>query len=68
MRVTLTFDAVHTAKRVWTAVTGQDKADAAARAFSAEPDVSEVPAANARGTHETLWHLDRAAAGQLKHT
>lgn len=65
MRVTLTFDAVHTAKRVWTAVTGQDKADAAVRAFAAEPDVSEVPAANARGKHQTVWHLDRAAAEQL---
>ncbi|TLP98845.1 6-phosphogluconolactonase [Nesterenkonia salmonea] len=68
MRVTLTFDAVHTAKRVWTAVAGQDKADAAAKAFVDSPDISEVPAANARGTHQTVWHLDRAAAEQLPQT
>lgn len=66
LRVTLTFDAVHTAKRVWMAVTGADKAEAAASALSAEPDVSEFPAANARGLEETVWHLDRAAAEQLQ--
>lgn len=65
LRVTLTFDGIHTAQRVWTAVTGADKAEAAGRALAAEPDVSEVPAANARGAQETVWHVDRAAAEQL---
>jgi 6-phosphogluconolactonase len=66
LRVTLTFDSIHTARRVWTAVTGPDKAEAAAKAFDAEPDVSEVPAANARGAQETVWHLDHAAAERLQ--
>lgn len=65
LRVTLTFDAVHTAKRVWTGVTGGDKAEAAAQALAADPDVNRVPAANARGLGETIWHLDTAAAAQL---
>lgn len=67
MRVTLTFDAVQTAKRVWTAVTGQDKAEAAAASLAADADVSELPAAHARGAQETVWHLDRAAAARLEH-
>ncbi|WP_300343285.1 6-phosphogluconolactonase [Nesterenkonia sp.] len=65
LRVTLTFSAVHTARRVWTGVTGADKAQAAAEALSADPDVDRVPAANARGAQETIWHLDRDAAAAL---
>lgn len=65
MRVTLTFDAVHTARRVWTAVTGKDKAEAAASALADGVDVSAYPAANARGAEETIWHLDEAAAAEL---
>lgn len=65
LRVTLTFDAVHTARRVWTGVAGADKAQAAARALGPNAEVSQVPAAAARGAQETVWHLDRAAAAEL---
>ncbi len=65
LRVTLTFDAVHTARRVWTGVTGADKAEAAAAALVPGADVTQYPAANARGAEETIWHLDQAAAAQL---
>lgn len=65
LRVTLTFDAVHTARRVWLGVTGVDKAEAAAKALAEDTDCAAVPAANARGKEQTLWHLDRAAAAHL---
>ncbi|WP_150462598.1 6-phosphogluconolactonase [Nesterenkonia ebinurensis] len=65
LRVTLTFDAVHTARRVWTGVTGADKAEAAAAALTPGADVAQYPAANARGSEETIWHLDKPAAANL---
>lgn len=64
-RISLTFDAIHTAERVWTVVTGQDKAEAAKLAFQEDTSVEEIPAKNARGAAETVWHLDEAAASQL---
>lgn len=64
-RVSLTFDAIHTAERVWTVVSGEDKAEAAELAFQEGTTVEEIPAKNARGTAETVWHLDRAAASRL---
>ena len=65
MRVTMTFDAIHSARRVWMGVAGQDKAPAAAQALAADADVAQVPAADARGAEETIWHMDRAAAAEL---
>lgn len=65
LRVTMTFDAVHSAHRVWMGVAGQDKAAAVAQALSADAELAEVPAAGARGAEETVWHLDRAAAAHL---
>lgn len=65
LRVTLTFDAVHTARRVWTCVAGADKAKAVARALAPGAEASAVPAAAARGALETVWHLDSAAAAEL---
>lgn len=65
MRVTMTFDAIHSARRVWTAVAGHDKAFAAAQALAPEADPVQVPAADARGAAETTWHMDRAAAAEL---
>lgn len=64
-RVSLTFDAIHTAERVWTVVAGEDKAEAAAKALNPATPVDRIPARNARGAAQTLWHLDEAAASQL---
>lgn len=64
-RVSLTFGAIHTAERVWTVVTGEDKAEAAKKAFQENTPVEEIPAKNARGSAETIWHLDRAASAKL---
>lgn len=63
-RVSLTFPALCTARRVWLLVAGGDKADAVARAL-AGGDRYDVPAAGARGTQETTWWIDGAAAAQL---
>ena len=65
LRVTLTFDALQTAERVWLVATGEDKAQAAAGALSAAADPQTYPAAYARGAGETVWHLDQSAASQL---
>lgn len=63
-RVSLTFEAIHAAERVWLVVAGSDKASAVRHAEQDTADVSEIPAKNARGATETLWHVDRSAAGQ----
>lgn len=65
-RVSLTFAAIHTAERVWTVVAGEDKAEAAAKALDPATPVERIPAKNARGLRETVWHLDEAAASQLR--
>lgn len=65
LRVSLTFDAVHTAERVWLVTAGESKQEAVRRAFSGETPVEELPAKNARGARETVWHLDSAAAATL---
>lgn len=64
-RITLTFDAVHTASRVWVGATGAEKANAVAAALSPEEEISRTPAAGAWGAEETVWHVDRAAASKL---
>lgn len=64
-RVSLTFDAIHSAERVWTVVSGEDKAEAAGLAFRQETAVEQIPAKNARGSAETIWHLDKPAASKL---
>lgn len=65
-RITLTFPAIHTAERVWLVVAGADKAEAAAKALTPGTEVTEIPAVNARGARETIWHLDQAAAAKLR--
>ncbi|MDS2171672.1 6-phosphogluconolactonase [Nesterenkonia sp. CL21] len=65
-RVSLTFDAIHSAERVWLVVAGQDKAEAVRRAADETTEVTEIPAKNARGARETVWHVDRAAAGHAQ--
>ncbi|GAB3188746.1 6-phosphogluconolactonase [Nesterenkonia suensis] len=67
-RVSLTFEAIHSADRVWLVVSGQDKADAVHLAAQDATTVTAVPAKNARGTQETVWHVDQAAAAQPQQT
>ncbi|MFI9489821.1 6-phosphogluconolactonase [Promicromonospora sp. NPDC052451] len=61
-RVSLTFDAIRSAREVWVVAAGAEKADRVAAALTGDP-VSEVPAAGAVGLSRTLWLLDAEAAG-----
>jgi 6-phosphogluconolactonase len=64
-RVTFTLPALRSAAFVAFLVTGAQKADAVARAFTEEP-THAVPASLVRGRERTLAVLDAAAAGRLR--
>ena len=63
-RITMGFTAIGSARQVWLAVAGAEKAQAVALALSGAGRV-QVPAAGAVGREQTLWLLDEAAASQL---
>jgi 6-phosphogluconolactonase len=63
-RLTLTMQALRTAREVWIIAAGESKAKAARLALSDAGPV-QVPAAGARGRQRTLFLLDRAAAKEL---
>lgn len=60
-RVSLTFEAINTAREVWVVAAGAEKAEQAAAALAGH-DVAEVPASGVHGTDRTLWLLDTAAS------
>jgi len=60
-RVSLTFDAIRSAREVWIVAAGAEKAAQVAAALAGGP-VMEVPAAGAVGRSRTLWLLDAQAA------
>jgi glucose-6-phosphate dehydrogenase assembly protein OpcA len=62
LRISLTVPALRAGRQVWFVVAGADKAQAVIAARSAHDDV-ELPASWVRGSQETIWWLDRAAAG-----
>jgi 6-phosphogluconolactonase len=63
-RTTLTLGALNTGLDAWILASGEEKADAVARALAgAEP--AHVPAAGVRGSRRTLWLLDRSAAAGM---
>lgn len=63
-RVSLTFECLNRADRVWFIVAGADKAPAVAVSLAgAGPDLSS--AAQVHGTGETLWLLDTEAASAV---
>ncbi|GAB2477783.1 6-phosphogluconolactonase [Promicromonospora xylanilytica] len=61
-RVSLTFDAIRSAREVWIVAAGAEKAQQVAAALADGP-VTDVPAAGAVGQARTLWLLDVDAAG-----
>ena len=63
-RVTLTFEALNHARAVWFLVSGDEKADAVARALGGA-DLHATPAAGVTGEDETIWFLDRSSASRL---
>lgn len=60
-RISLTMDVINASAQVWFCVSGEEKADAVARAVGG----ADLPAARAHGTHRTLWLIDEAAASRL---
>ena len=64
-RISLTLAALNRARAVWFLVSGDGKAGAVARAMAEDADPRDVPACAVRGSVETLWFLDRAAASRL---
>jgi len=63
-RLTLTLPAITAASEVWILASGREKAAAVRMALSGAGPI-QVPAAAARGRQQTLFLLDRAAAGQV---
>jgi len=61
-RVTFTLPIINGAERVWMVVAGADKAEAVAK-IRANAAPQDAPAAQARGSIETVLFLDHAAAG-----
>ncbi len=64
VRISLTFEALNRSREVWFIVSGDGKAEPAARALGGA-DLHEVPAAGVRAEERTLWFLDQDAASRL---
>ena len=64
-RLTLTLNAIRSAREVWVVAAGEAKAEAVAMALAEGTTAQECPAAGARGREGTIFWIDRAAAGQL---
>ena len=64
VRLSLTLPAIRAASQVWILASGAEKAGAVRLALSGAGPV-QVPAAGARGSQETLFLLDRAAAAEV---
>jgi len=64
VRLSLTLPAIRAASDVWILASGAEKAGAVRLALSGAGPI-QVPAAGARGSQQTLFLLDRAAAAEL---
>jgi 6-phosphogluconolactonase len=64
LRVSLTMPTLQRAREVWFVATGEEKADAVARSV-AGGDLHQTPSAGPRGSDETRWYVDEAAASRL---
>lgn len=63
-RITLTLPAVQRSREVWLVVSGSEKAEAVAAAIGGAAP-KDIPAAGAIGLENTVWLLDKDAAGKL---
>jgi 6-phosphogluconolactonase len=61
VRVTLSVGAINRAKKVWLVAAGEEKAHAIAECLQ---DNAAYPGAAVRGTEQTLWLIDTAAASK----
>ncbi|WP_232848019.1 6-phosphogluconolactonase [Occultella kanbiaonis] len=62
-RISLTFEALESARQVWLVVAGAEKSGAVRRALGGATDAQETPSAVVAGRDVTLWLLDTEAAG-----
>lgn len=62
-RVSMGYDLLNRARRVWFVAAGEGKADAVRASVLRDP--SDLPAARVRGIDDTRWYLDEAAASRL---
>ncbi|MFG1908489.1 6-phosphogluconolactonase [Kribbella sp. NPDC048928] len=60
-RLTLTLPTLARAREIWFVVSGEDKADAVAKALAED----DIPAARPKGENRTLWLLDEASASKV---
>lgn len=60
-RISLSYEALSSAKQVWFLVSGEDKAGAVSRVFHGE----DLPATKVSGKEQTKWYLDKAAAARI---
>ena len=63
-RITMGMSTLGKARHVVFVATGEQKADAAARAFTGD-ELGSTPAAGPRGLETTEWYVDEAAGAQL---
>ena len=59
-RLSLSYDAINSAREVWFTVAGADKQDAVSVAFGDQPE--SLPVGRVRGTEKTVWFVDASAA------
>ncbi|TCD54205.1 6-phosphogluconolactonase [Alloscardovia theropitheci] len=67
LRVSLTVPFIQQSESVWVFAAGERKADAVSRALGSA-DNHHVPSSYARGTQESLWMIDEAAASNIDDT
>ncbi|WP_375422984.1 6-phosphogluconolactonase [uncultured Friedmanniella sp.] len=63
-RISLTLSVINRSSEVWFLVSGEDKAEGAAKALTGG-EADPVPGALAHGTDRTVWLIDDAAASRL---
>ena len=59
-RLSLSYNAINSAREVWFTVAGADKQDAVSVAFGDQPE--SLPVGRVRGTEKTVWFVDASAA------
>ena len=71
-RVSLTYGALNRSRAIWFVASGEEKADAVARALADEGDLHDTPARGVTGLPDVdgsptdvVWYLDRTAASRL---
>jgi 6-phosphogluconolactonase len=68
-RLTLTFPAINSARRVWILVTGQSKAARVQQVLETKSPVRSTPIAGvAPQSGKLIWMLDKDAAAHLENT